>query len=710
MQPTRFVLAIFALACGNLPAQDLVLENLANVSRKHWVDVAVPAADASNLPRLCRFDPPGWIAYRGPAVGQHSVMFHVLADLAPNQRVAGNLVPVTNNAASLLDWGMTDWVGDDTFAVLPLPVVLDGNGVEHRLVNPVFEVVEQVSPARRVFHLGGRVGTSPFVYDAYLYVYVGQDSVDVECTFTCSDPQLTGMSYSYRGIWIESGEYLRIDYRTRLGLQPPQLQSFAPNHQSYGRWVQVITGPRAIGRGEGVSVSGAMQCFLSPGRTPTPLWYGTHGMSMSWSVDDRVDGLWARCDKPTVGMWQDWEDKWLAYGMVPEVPIPHRHDGGVSDANASWNSFLSLLQNPADIYELRPRGQQKFAGSSGGQEDFGACKGAYAVTVGDPRWIFDAGYSVAEVMMRGFHYREIDGSPMRFANHPALQCFSQRPNCQTTGDTLGYPCPGPFSWPSNGWSTWDDQHRSQNNYNALLALTGRYVLRDQLRDLAEVDKAMVPGWMDTPRAEGRLQAAWANMLLLMDHPVRRQELRQAMLDRIQTVMNVWPGRQFVGNPNKPIRAMYVGTAPGFYEPGTQNYVPSIIVWEHSIAVMGFFAAWRVTGDQRFFDMAREVSRLIVERCVFQQNGQWIAATAVRYLQGASEGDALPASSYYVGSPDVFVGLSFWRWILPAVLVCREIHTGVDPALVARCNSILQGVAPNGPADWLAAEWWAILPR
>ncbi|MCR9245966.1 MAG: hypothetical protein NXI31_13115 [bacterium] len=714
MKLFRSLVAVLAFV-GAPAAQDVVLQNLASVARKSWVDVAVPAVDAVNLPRLCRFvaqagPSTGWLAYRGKEVGQHSVMFHVLADLGPNQRVSGRFVPVTNDPTQLPPWYMSDWVADDTYGVLPLPVVLDVDGIEHRLDRPSFELVEDVSPARRVFRLSGRVGSSPIVFEAYLYVYVGQDSVDMECTFTCSDPRMTGMSFDFNAIWLESGEFPHLDYRTRLGVPRAVIQNHSPSHPSYGRWVQLVRGGDSLGRGEGIFLTGAMQCFVAPGRPHSPLSYGSHGMGQDWSVADRVDALFARGDKPTVGVWQDWDDKWLAFGMVPEVPVPFRNDGGTTDSNAQWAWFQALMRQPADLFADRPRGLHKYAGSSGAQEDFGACKGSFAVTVGDPRWIYDAGYSVAEVMMRGFHYREISGRPMRFANHPALQCFSQRPNCLTTGDTLGTPCPRPFQWSTNGWSTFDDQHRSQNNFNALLALTGRYALVDQLRDLVEVDLAMVPNWMDSPRGEGRLLMALANMLLLLDDPAKRQELQAAMLRRIQVVRAQWLGARFVGRSGKPVRAMQVGSDGSFLEPGTNQRVPALIVWEHSIAVMGFFAAWRTTGDSRFLDLAQEVSKTVVNHCVFRHGGQWHAATAVRYLTGDEEGNALPASTYYPGSPDVHVGLNFWPWVLPAVLICREVHTGVDPQLVTRCNTILQSVVPNGPTNWLDAEWWAVLPR
>lgn len=691
-------------------AQNAVLQNLANVPRKQWVDVAVPATDAATMALLCRFDPQGWIAYRGKAIGQHSVLYHVLANLQPLQRVTGHFTNVSNSPSALLPWGISDWVADDTLAVLPVPVLRDPQGVEHRLVQPRFELVEDSSPARRVFHIGGRLGTTPMVCDAYLYVYVAQDSVEVECTFACSDPALgNAMSYDIGSLWLESGEYLQLDYRNRLGLPPPMLQTSLPSHPSFGRWVQFLSGTRTIGRGEGLHVSGAMLCMPSPGRQPAPMSYNLAGMNMHWTAAERSQALSARFDMPAVGLWRDWAGKWLAFGMVPEVPIPFRNDGGVGDAAASWGWFRNLIQQQADLFVQRPRGLFTNASSTGAQEDFGACKGAYAVTVGDPTWLYDAGYSVPEAMMRGMHYCEADGRRVEYVNHPLLQYFNQLPNCRTTGDTLGYPCPLPYVWPTTGWTPWDDQHRSQNNLNALYALTGRHALLAQLRDLAEVDKAMVPNWMDSPRAEGRLQMAWSNMLLLLETPLERQQLRQAMLNRVQAVLNHWPGGQFYTSPTHPIHALDVGSDPTFLEPGTQNRVPAIIVWEHSIAVMGFYASWLTTGDQRFHDLAADVSRMIVNHCVFQENGHWIAATAIRYLQGALEGTALPASAYYSGSPDIHVGINFWPWILPAVLICRELHAN-DPAMVTRCNAMLQDVAPNGPVDWATAEWWAVMPR
>src|SRR5262249_20772229 len=155
--------------------------------------------------------------------------------------------------------------------------------------------------------------------------------------------------------------------------------------------------------------------------------------------------------------------------------------------------------------------------------------------------------------------------------------------------------------------------------------------------------------------EGRLGMAWANMLLLLDNPMDRARLREHMLLRVQTAQLLWPGARFVNDPTHPIRVLGIGSDPTFLDP-QGNRSPAIIVWEHSIAAMGYYAMWRVTGEQAMHDLAVEMARLVVEFCIFQENGQWIACTAVRYQLAPHEGEALPPSAYYTGSPDIHVGI------------------------------------------------------
>jgi hypothetical protein len=545
------------------------------------------------------------------------------------------------------------------------------------------------------------------VFDEWVYVYSKQDVVPVEMTITFSDPRCSDLSYAFDVAWLETGEMMEMDFDSLVGMGHRARQTSLPWHPSYGRWMQVVCSRRTMGRGEQLFFSGRVLAFAKPGRPIEPLVYSSNQTTVVTSPADRLATLRAAALGPVVGVCTGWQGRWLAFGAVPAVPDGSAN-GGWDDADGSAAAFRNLRGATRDLYAQRPRGLLRRAGSTGGQEDFGACKGAFAVTVGDPRFLYEEKYSVYELFARPFHHREVDGSPMLQRDHPRLRTWSQLVHCATTQDTLGLVCPFPYSWPSNDWSGFDDQHRSQNGLNMLLATTGSHALRAVMKDLLEIDLAQVPNRIDSPRGEGRLMMAWSNMLMLLDDPFDREHLHQHMSDRVDSALRIWPGRNFVGNPERPIRVLGVGSDPTFLEPGSGASIPAIIVWEHSIAVMGYFAAWRLTGDQRYRDLAAELARVIVNHCIFEERGAWVACVAVRYLTGDREGEALPASTYYTGSPDIHLGISFWTWIFPSVLACRELWRGLDPALEARCDQI---IAWMGPArTWSAAEWAAVVPR
>ena len=70
--------------------------------------------------------------------------------------------------------------------------------------------------------------------------------------------------------------------------------------------------------------------------------------------------------------------------------------------------------------------------------------------------------------------------------------------------------------------------------------------------------------------------------------------------------------------------------------------------------------------------------------------------------------SLPPTSYYTGSPDIHIGINFWEWIFPSVVIGRELWRVRDPAFSAKCDGIIQ--ARPAPNDWQRSEWWAVAPR
>jgi len=680
--------------CQSLPVR---VTNLAPAPRTQWVDVAVPKVDGDALPKVCKVDPFGWVAIKGEDVGVHSTIFHVLTRTTASDSRAGTLRAVSPQPA-VPAFVPSEWVVDDIGKVFPRPFVHTTQGRTEPLVGESFEMVSQ-NEVRQVWRHRGRVRNTPMMWESFLYIYTRQDTVRFECTLTNCDLSSPDLSFRMDQLWLESGEYLGLDYRTKLGIGEPI--HVPPSGNSPGSWVQWLSTPRDIGRGESLFFTGHVLCLPETGNQPRGWVYQVGNLRRVVAINHRLESLAASLAGPVVGVSSDWEGHWLAFGHPPE--IPHGQGNGWAEADARHNAFMAEMAVPGDLYDNRLIGLNKHARTTGAQEDFGAAKGTIAVRVGDPRYLYQAPYSMSE-FMRPFHNREADGSYLTFQNHPWLQTWDQVINCRTTQDFLGLACPLPYSWPNSGFGGIDDQHRSQNNFHALLALTGSYALKGCLKDYLEIDLSQVPGWLGEPRAVGRLFMAWSSMHELLDDPQDRARLRGRMLDKLATVEQRWLGAPFLNNPARTVRAVDTGTDPSLREPNGQ-LVTALITWEHSIAVMGLYSAYKVTGNVRFRDLAREVATTIANHCCFESGGNWYCCTAIRYQTGNQEGAPLPPSSYTVsGSQDVLVNNGFWVWVLPAIQILREI--GVSQPLQGKLDSIINNVAPNGPVTWADACWWA----
>lgn len=695
------LLGVAPLGCANLVAQQVSLPvrltNLAPAPRTQWVDVAVPKADGDALPRVCRVTPYGWIAIKGEDVGIHSTLFHVLARTTGSDSRAGTLQPAAQ--APIPPFRLSRWIDDNLNRVFPRPFAYTAHGATEPLIGETTELVSS-NEVRQVWRHRGRIRNTPLRWESHLYMYTEQDTIRFECTITNCDLNSPSLTYRINQLWLEGGEYIGLDYRTRLGIGEP-FATPASGSTPAG-WTQWLSGARDLGRGESLYFTGHVLPLPDGGYQPRGWIYRVGNTQRVVNIQHRLESIGASLQGPLVGVSHDWEGKWLAFGHPPE--IPHGHGNGWAEADARHAAFMTQLSWRGDLYDNRPLGLNKHARTTGAQEDFGAAKGTTAIRVGDPRYIYHAFYSMSE-FMRPFHNRENDNSYLLRRQHPGLQTWDQVINCRTTTDYLGLTCPLPYAWPNSGFGGIDDQHRSQNNFHALLALTGSYMLKGCLQDYLEIDQTQVPGWMGEPRAVGRLFMAWASMHELLDDAQDRARLRAHMIAKLATVESQWLGRPFLGNPSRPIRAVDTGTDPTFHEPNGQ-LVNAIITWEHSIAVMGLYAAFKVTGNTRYRDLAREVATTIANHCCFQENGQWYCCTAIRYRTGAQEGAPLPASSYVSsGSQDLIVNNGFWVWVLPSIQILDEIG-GHPQGFQARLDSILQTVAPNGPTTWADACWWA----
>lgn len=652
------------------------VHNSTPYDRWSWIDIPVPLLPAGQ--NKFRILETGWPVYRSIDVGIHTTLLHAQGLFPRAALGAYSLVPDDPDAASKDPvFSLTDWILDNPNDLIPHPFVVDASGLHRNVESDMVEALE-LNGVRQVFHRRCRIQGTPIVFDAYAYIYSLQDVVKLTVTFTCSDPRnpQTIRDYLFSEIGIISGEQFIFNFRNTF-------KTPVGHKLEDGSIRHALLLNKTIADGQQLRFSGVYACLpTKPGAF----------LNLSDPVTKiRLDSIYAEMEEP-IEVWSDWNNAWGAFNRVPKVPV---------------TTTVFSIPKDQDFYAYRGIGATKTPSQTGGQEDFGACK-AGPWHRGWREYLRTLDYAASDAM-RGFHNREADGSPVKFVAHPKLLTWNQRPfKLNTDTDTLGKTdFAGKFPPDLNGtrFQTFDDQHRSQNNFNALYALTGNYDLKQVLDDFLQMDLAQVPGRMDSPRAVGRLFLAWANMLELLP-PVDATTLRAHVLRRHKVVLDNWKGGKL--DESLPIRVLDIGTDPDLVEtvpdpanPGKfiTRRVLAWIVWEHSIAAMGYAALARtmpiaVAAD--FQKMATHLANLVTNYGCFFDGSSWRCLTAVRYLLGAEEGT--PIQTYSLISKDIRIHDGFWTWVFPAVLLA-------DPSV--RRTAIMDQISHEHPATWEQSEWWAV---
>jgi hypothetical protein len=671
MRHVRHLLIALAIVCG-VAAQGIRITNEGG-RQDRWIDVVIPTEIANDLGDVALVDAGTFetLAYRGDRkVGRSGIVYHLRAELAAGESRVAVLAPA-DPFPKVRPFAHAPSVIDVPDEVVPRLRVY----VEDRVIAPKTQLEPVESSAARIVY---RVSTKPvegFILEGWLYTYHDQEVVDFELQVFWSDRNDPDWTRPVQGITVDFGEFPVVDHATRHGWPAPAAVD--------GRWVQPIRGLGFMGDAQMIPVRGRLLCgtSLKPGSSPD--WFG------------RIRNLVGASSGTVRAVSLDWPGRWLAFGVTADLS----NVSGIPElVEAEAKAFTNLMRTPAQLDVQRPESLLHNTGSTGDQRPFGSSNGALAVAAGDPRWIGRALYSAESFLMRPFHHREDDGRRVLASEHPAWRTWSMRSDFRNGSDILGKP----RDWPGSvvlRYDGTDDQHRVDNLEVAAYALTGSYQLESALLDAIETDIAQVPGRPGASRATGRLNRTWAHYLTLLDEQASAK-LLERMLARLEVNERTWAGRDFAPGT---VRVAQVYTDPRVLTDSghwTGSAVPAWMVWQETLWVQGLYAAWLVSGNERFGLLAAPVAETIVRHGFHQrEDGTWQVAAAVRYL-GA---DPIPAERW--GQPGWTTdGGSFLSWILPAVKVAEDI-CGED--VQQRARAILDHYRPNGPVNLRDAEWLAI---
>jgi hypothetical protein len=312
-------------------------------------------------------------------------------------------------------------------------------------------------------------------------------------------------------------------------------------------------------------------------------------------VKDAIGSLHAATEGDVVGLCLEWDGHFMANKYLP---MPHNE----SAENAAID-FKNQMNTSVGYFEPIQYGIGRNPGKTGDQEDFGAVKGTYVVT-NHCLEMLDALKFVSEYeLYRGINHYEQNGSILKASDHPQWITWSGGTHWHTgvSTDRLGK---SGAQYPGTGWLGYDDQHRSQNNLAAYVMLSDDPLIDNQLQHQMETDKAcyrLVYNSLGAARAQGRLIGAWANFACIDSDWL---DLIYKHMDTISVSHNLnVPGPVKClanGNPD-PRKSVYLNG----------DLAPYVSVWEHGLAAVGLYNAWKVSKDPVVLEVLKKVSDFLL---------------------------------------------------------------------------------------------------
>ncbi|MDP6930293.1 MAG: hypothetical protein QF412_11385 [Planctomycetota bacterium] len=692
------IFAITALIAGSLatqenapepvPARHITFQNLAPFARREWVATIVPfksgEVPAGELPDL--------------HVSERATLWLPFGARWPDGslRFARCLVRIEITKFGELRLPLLPGSGPALASELPglpakLPVVSVRQGAEVATATPKLVRLLEVSSVRAVGLFRCRIGQSGLVFEMILEAYAGQAHCPIDLAVFYSDPRKKALQCQIEELAVSTnGVALVLRHAGSLNME----------HQidkTGGR--VVLLRKTVLGDGQGIRRSGVL----------VPRLAGDGGLN--------DESLMAAVTCPLLGAvrWGS-SGAFGPFGHVPEPPPwlqgPALRGGLARRHSAFVRAGQTQLGKPGagDPFKSFGLGLAKRAGQTGDQEDFGVVKLSCVPASGLPSMLHEAELSVLQEACRPVHFFEADGSRVVSSKHPQWVVWSGRTHwhCKQSKDRLGKPCPAP-KFESHGWTGKDRQHWSSNYLASYHLLTGKHWALREIENEVELylagqtlgaDKATSgPG---APRGAGRsiMAACWLYLC------TGNQELLERMHARIDRIhYPSWAGRE-LGEDR--MRTFQVQAPDARMLRGSTRYWTP---WQDSLAVIGFAAFAKMTGNKHAREMADEIAMTIVRHGWKVTDSETIIATAIRWEDGGA-----PPSAEEFDDPEKVLwsyGTGFSQWGIGAVEIARQAALRRDDKdLQQRAETILNRVRAaqrrpnNGWYDRLT-EWDAV---
>lgn len=709
--------------------------NPTSFSPHDWFPVAVRTGALGDAPQAEFLADNGLRcpAVKAQQVGRVSTIYQVKIPFAPQQILEGQLYPkVDESTDEPLRFAYHPWVTDSIGALLPNVLIYKGGKVYtvpmSRLGNPKEQLLPKYkykhvvdTPARQRWEFRAQHELQGFHVEGAATFVRESPVIELDLVLVWSDQNNPEHDYYVDAIGFQTGELTKLDFAVPNGHPTPNPVRIKDT------WVHAVAGRIGFVDGSGLPLVGRLLCLpqtdLDADRDPEfeseDLDYEDEAWRSEIREHDWLQSLWAAETEQIYGVaLTDWEGGWLAHSNVPRTRgIP----------SFELPTLMAKLDRAADRptahgwYEKRPQGLLPYAGSTGSQEEFGATKGWPAIVAGEPRWLHLSTYSVVSQLFRGFCLYEPDGERLQLDKHPSWATWSQYTHWSPgrSRDRLGKRGLRRGDRKATRYSGTDDQHREENNLPALYALTGRWIFKYLMEQASTVDMAHFrlrrKVGIGATRAVARLAQSWANYITVSDEGSETDRRYHFLLVWLRD--QVW--QRFEGHRTKgdvQIVKWKADPRDGVQDPATGKALPNWPVWEHALFVRGAYAAYKVTQDQDWIELALKVARTIVRYGFYKRGNKWVSVNNVHYpipgrtpIDGFTEADvgkALPPDLYGPRSWAIHEG-SIFEPVVPVLVFLEIVPRESDDPDRNRAREIARQYTGGQEAlDFKTAEWWA----
>lgn len=662
--------------------------NLSSRPRDHWAVVTFPSQPVSSFNAECTFfadDGRMWRAVRGRVDGCSTKYRIYCTGMNAGERVSGKLINEKHLPAD--QFSPHPWVMDNVIKLLPqLGAKRDGVEKWAVMLNP--PLLEDWSACHQRWAIEQRIPEWGLHFKVWADIYHNDPVVPYRARIVWSDRNDPSYNRLFENFAVRSGELMSLDFAVRHGAS-------VPTRDAEGRWVTILNDAwMTMQDGSGLPMSGVIlgspeATQMVPPKDPE---------DMNDPVVRSYNNVLAAIYGPVVGACDEWDGHWLANRNVPRF-----HGNYQSQKDSAWETFMQQQTMRAGWFTARPVGLGKTPSQTGDQEDFGATKGTYVVTEKDPRHIRVLQYGVYAELFRGVNLYESTGLPLVTASHPQWVTWSgvTHYHMGVSPDRLGKSSVGPAG---NGWEGYDDEHRSQNNMAAYLALTDDPMMIDQMAMQLEVDLASYrqrfPQYgQGAARAQGRLLQAFSQLASVASPWVGRRGTWIDMIKYRLQASSTLPPMNVTG----PMKVLAWGGPDGrkqVYTPEGQ-LGPWASMWEHGLAVVGIYTTVKLMPENTVAaEVLRKLCETLKQFAFIWDGARFITVDDVLY----SNGEAPPAwpdlnSRQFTWNAGI-VGVG--NWTLAGLMVARE-FTGSTPLLDRYIDAATGG---SEAGDRRVAEWWA----